>query len=441
MDTDNFSILRLILLSIIINRINMRTILLLPTILLAVCFWGCQTQNKAKHSEHQHETAETHDSHKDHKHEKDHDHEAGHKHKAEAHDHEEEEHTSPSSQHNDEIIFTKAQAAKTDFKVEEIQPKTFQQVIKTTGQILPAPGDETVIVATTNGIVSFNNKSLTEGSSVNKGQTIFTITSKNIAEGDHYSKVKAGYERAQSEYQRAESLIKDKIISRREYENIKLEYENAKIAFEAISGNRTANGVGVPSPLQGFVKNILVKEGEYITVGQPLATVSQNKRLVLRAEVSEKHYSSLKNISSANFKTPYDNKVYVLSDLNGRVLSFGKASNTNSFYVPVSFEFDNKGEVIPGSFVEVFLLSGAMENVITLPVTALTNEMGIFYVYVQLDEEGYRKQEVSVGANNGKEVQILKGINSGDHVVTRGAYQVKMASASGAIPHGHSHEH
>ena len=109
--------------------------------------------------------------------------------------------------------------------------------------------------------------------------------------------------------------------------------------------------------------------------------------------------------------------------------------------MPVSFEFDNKGDVIPGSFVEVFLISAPIDNTLSIPVTALTNEMGTFYVYVQLDEEGYRKQEVTPGMNDGRQVQILKGLKAGDRVVTQGAYQVKMASFSGAIPHGHSHEH
>ena len=68
------------------------------------------------------------------------------------------------------------------------------------------------------------------------------------------------------------------------------------------------------------------------------------------------------------------------------------------------------------------------------------NEMGNFYVYRQLDEEGYQKQEITLGANNGKEVQVLSGLTPGDRIVTRGAYQVKMASASAAIP-GHTHEH
>ena len=97
--------------------------------------------------------------------------------------------------------------------------------------------------------------------------------------------------------------------------------------------------------------------------------------------------------------------------------------------------------MIPGSFAEIYLISAPIEQALTLPLTALTNEMGLFYVYVQLDEEGYRKQEVSVGMNDGKQVQILKGLHPGERVVTRGAYQVKMASASGTIPHGHSHEH
>ena len=122
------------------------------------------------------------------------------------------------------------------------------------------------------------------------------------------------------------------------------------------------------------MKSILVKEGDYVTIGQPLVSVTQNRRLFLRAEVSEKYYPYLRTISSANFQTPYNNKVYELQALNGKLLSFGKTAGDNSFYVPVTFEFDNKGEVIPGSFVEVFLLSSPMENVISLPRTALTEE-------------------------------------------------------------------
>ena len=421
----------------------MRTIIYAITI-LAISLWGCK--NQSSQDKHTHSATETHAGHDHEGH--DHSHE-GHDHEHEGHDHAPEtgeehaghSHESEETKHSDEIIFPKAQAAKTTFEVREIQPASFNQVVKTTGQVLAAPGDEAVIVATSNGVVSLSSNKLTEGTKVQKGQSLFQISSKDIAEGDYYTKVKATYEAAKASYDRAEALVKDKIISQKEFESIKLEYENAKTAYDAVSNNKTAKGVSVNAPINGHMKNILVKEGEYITVGQPIATVSQNQRLVLRAEVSQRYYNAMQSVKSANFKTPYDNKVYSLEDLNGRLLSFGKTSNENSFFIPVSFEFDNKGEVIPGSFVEVYLISAPIENTLSIPVSALTNEMGIHYVYLQIDEEGYRKQEVALGANNGKEVQIIKGLHPGDRVVTQGAYQVKMASASGAIPHGHSHEH
>ena len=122
------------------------------------------------------------------------------------------------------------------------------------------------------------------------------------------------------------------------------------------------------------------------------------------------------------------------------MLSYGKASDENGYYVPVTFEFDNKGNIIPGAFVEIFLLSSAMENVISLPHSALTEEQGSFFAYLQLDKEGYKKQLVTLGADNGESVQILSGIKTGDRVVIKGAFQVKLASASNAIP-AHSHEH
>ena len=67
-----------------------------------------------------------------------------------------------------------------------------------------------------------------------------------------------------------------------------------------------------------------------------------------------------------------------------------------------------------------------MENVLSVPVSALIEEQGVYSVFIRLDEEGYKKQWVTLGANNGSEVQILSGLKPGDEVVTRGAYQIKL---------------
>lgn len=75
---------------------------------------------------------------------------------------------------------------------------------------------------------------------------------------------------------------------------------------------------GLRPPIGGFIKNVAVSEGAFVEVGQTLATVSQNKRLVLRAEVSQRYLNDLRSVSGANFRTPYDDKVYSLSEMNGR---------------------------------------------------------------------------------------------------------------------------
>ena len=75
-----------------------------------------------------------------------------------------------------------------------------------------------------------------------------------------------------------------------------------------------------------------------------------------------------------------------------------------------------------------------------MPVSALTEEQGAYFVYLKLDESCYRKQEVRPGESNGARTEILSGLNPGDEVVTEGAYNVKLASASNVIP-AHTHNH
>lgn len=407
-------------------------------VLCAYLFAGCSGNTTTKeHEAHDHDHAG-------------HDH-AGHDHGAEGHDHEAEGHDhgaegpdhgaeTAAAAHTDEIIFKPEMAKAVGLETKVMAPAPFTDVIKTSGRILAAQGDESVVVATVPGVVTFGNLAFVDGTAVRKGQTILSLSSSGISDGDVATRARLAFETARKEYERMQQLIDDKIVSAKDFEQARLNYENAKVAYDAVAGKQTTQGLSVVSPLNGYLKNLQVKEGDFVTVGQPLATISQNSRLVLRADVSEKYYTYLPTIRTANFKTPYDKVLYKLDDLRGRLLSYGKASDTNSFYVPVTFEFDNKGAVIPGSFVEIFLLTSPMEHILSVPVSSLVEEQGLYFVFLRLDEEGYKKQEVTLGANNGSDVQILSGLKAGDTVVTKGAYQVKLASASNAIP-AHSHSH
>ena len=338
-----------------------------------------------------------------------------------------------------EIFFPAAQAARIDFEVTRVEPSRFSEVIRTGGRIMAAQGEERVVAAPVSGIVSFSGVRLTEGNSVRGAQPLFYISSRNIVDGDIAQKNAAAYQKARSDYERSLSLLADNIVSQREFEAIELEYLQAKAAFEALSGMQSERGTAVSAPIAGYVTSLAVSEGDYVEVGQTLATVSQNRRLVLRADVSKRYFTRLKEVRSANFTTPYDDATYRLDELDGKLISVGRSSAAGSPLMPVTFEFNNNGRVVPGSVVEVYLLGAPVSDAITLPLTALTEQQGLFYVYVRLDADHYEARQVTTGGNDGRIVRILSGIEIGDDVVTRGAMNVKLASASGAIPHSHEH--
>jgi RND family efflux transporter, MFP subunit len=357
----------------------------------------------------------------------------------ENHSHEHESHEHSHEGHDEEIHLTSEQIERSGIKTMTIEPKEFSQIIKVSGQILSATGDERTVIATQSGIVSFHNSALSEGSIVIAGQTLVSVSSGKMVDGDPAMRAKAAFEIAEKEFKRAEDLIKDKLISQKEYNEIKLTYENARIAYRASEGNISAKGTHVNSPINGYVKSKFIDEGEYAEAGQPLFVITQNRKLQLRADVTESYYKHLKSIISANFKMAYSDEVYKLSEMNGKLLSFGRSSGNEKFYLPVYFEFDNTGDIVAGSYAEVFLLGKVRANVISVPTTSLTESQGLYFVYIQEHEDAFRRQEVKIGESNGAEVEVLEGLKGGEKVVKTGAYHIKLASTSSSIPHGHEH--
>ena len=351
--------------------------------------------------------------------------------------------SAPEEPKGNQISYLKEQAWKVEFANMEVTSQSFNEIIKTTGEILPAQGDEMVVTANTNGIVTFSGNKAVVGTSVRAGEMLFAISGKNLTEGNtetRFTQAKVAYDKAKADFDRSQELVKDNIVSQRDFLDTKARYETEQANYNNLSRNYQSGGQKVVSPISGFVKNVLVTEGQYVSVGQPIASVSQNRSLVLKAEVSQKYFSKLPLISSANFKTAYDNKTYSIESLNGKLLSYGKSNDANTLFIPVTFSFDNKGVVVPGSLVDVYLKLQPYDGAIVIPVSALIEEQGVFYAYVQTAGESFVKRELKLGGSDGINVQVIGGLNEGERVVTKGAYQIKLATVSGAIPaHGHAH--
>lgn len=362
------------------------------------------------------------------------------------HDHEAERHDEHDA-HTGEIIMATEQMEKAGVKTETVKAGDFTAVMKAAGQISRPQGDEQTIAATASGIVKFVNASMTEGTQIGKGQSIATISAKNLQDGDPTAKAKAEFEAAKKEVERLRPLVDDKIVSQREWEQAQLNLKTARAAYKGIAPYTHDGQTNVASNMSGFVKTLLVKSGDYVNVGDPIATITQDRKLQLKVDVPECAYKDMKTISGANFLTTGDDKVYRLADINGRLVSYSRTLPEGSAYLPATFEMDNVGAIVPGSFVEVFLLMQSRKNVITVPTSALTEEQGTYYIYIKENghnhegEAMFEKREVKTGQTDGLRTEITHGLKEGETVVSEGAYQVKLAAAASIIPEGHSHNH
>ena len=188
-------------------------------------------------------------------------------------------------------------------------------------------------MAGTSGVVRFA-RTLTAGAQIGSGTVLFHLSSEKIQGGDPLERAYVAYQNAKAEYERAKPLAEKQIVTRKDLENLKAAYEDARISYEALDPQHTRKGIAVTAPTGGYVKNVAVKEGDYVTTGQALMTLTQNRRLQLRADVSERYYGALKQITSAHFKTRMMTRFMLLENLHGRILSYGKASDENAFLHP-----------------------------------------------------------------------------------------------------------
>ncbi len=214
-------------------------------------------------------------------------------------------------------VFTKEQSWKIDFATDWPANESFGQVIKTTAQIQSAQGDEILVTAKADGIISFTGNAILEGKSVSNGQVLFMITGSGFADNNsavRYTEAQNNFEKAKADYDRAKALAEDRIVSEKELLQAKNQYENTKSVFDNLRQNFSASGATVRSPITGFVKQLFVRNGQYIEAGQPVIMVSQNKTLLLRAEVQQKYAPYLNAITTANIRTTGDNKTYSLEE-------------------------------------------------------------------------------------------------------------------------------
>ncbi|MCM1222372.1 MAG: efflux RND transporter periplasmic adaptor subunit [Lachnospiraceae bacterium] len=301
--------------------------------------------------------------------------------------------------------------------------------------MIDSPTTTAVVTAPTSGVLKFTG-GMHQGSKAAAGQTIATISADKMMGGDANAAAKANLDAAKKELDRVTPLHADGIVSTKDYNAAMQAYEVAKAAYSsaAASGKATA-------PRSGVITALQAQEGQYVNAGDAIATISSSATLTLRAELPEKNYGMLAQLTSANIQAPYSEEWIPLSRLGAKRITAPTTAASQRGYVPVYFDFNNDGSIIPGSFVKVNLLGEAREGVITVPITAVSEQQGAYFVYERLDEDCYRKIPIKTGASDGIKIEVTEGLSGGENIVTEGMIAVRLAESSAVAPEGHSHGH
>ncbi|MGF7138891.1 efflux RND transporter periplasmic adaptor subunit [Roseimarinus sediminis] len=357
------------------------------------------------------------------------------------HEHAEEEHTVSQG----DVVFTKEQSWKVEFATALPYYEPFGPVIKTSGKVMPAPDDQLIIAAKTNGFASIKRQQLmTSGTEVTTMQVVMNIAGNNLAENNasvRYETAKNNFEKESKNYERIKSLANQQIVSEKELLAAKTSFQNAKILFENLNSNFNNEGQQVIAPVTGTINQVMVENGQYVEAGQPLFSILKNKRLLIRVDIQPKYASVIGSFNDAIIRNVQNNKTYTLNQLNGTVVSHGRSINTENFLLPVYLEVDAQSDLISGSFTEVYLKSKNEHPVISIPNTSILEEYDHFYVYVQKTPELFEKRAITPGSTDGIKTSIISGIESHERVVTKGAYLLKLSQSTGTLDAHSGHVH
>ena len=341
------------------------------------------------------------------------------------------------------VAFSKEQSWKVDFATGMPAYKAFGQSLNTTARVEALPAGSTTLTAKTGGVVQFISNGLVAGSSVSAGQQLFRITGSGMGNENAslvYQTASGDYELAKAEYERMDQLAAKQIVSQKEFLQAKNTFEKAKATYENLQTNFNATGQLIRATQAGVLESVSVKNGQHVSAGDPLARIAVYANVQLVAGVQPKYASALSKISSVTVHTANSGWTK-LDELNGRLISVGRLAQENNYLIPVYFEAENPGSFLPGSFIEMNLTLASDKPEVVVPVSALLEQQGNFFVFVQIDPELFGKRQVFPGGSNGLETIILRGLSADERIVVKGAVLIKLASASSSVdPHaGHLH--
>jgi len=407
---------------------------------------GCGTDHSHDHSHDQHNGAEVHDEH-DHDH-NDHDHNHDHDHDDHAHDHEHDDHDHDHDDHAHDhdhedhasgIHLSVADQEAIGLAVDTVLTGEVSATVTASATIEAVAGQQAVVAAPATGLIRAdrNLQAPVPGDRVRAGDVLAVLAP---TDDGSYAALKARVERLQREADRAERLYADEAIPERRLIEARHDLEVAEASLESIGGSTEDEGYDMTlrAPLDGWVQERMLTPGTHVATGDRLFTVANTESLWLRAHVPAASAAQIRNEGQ---QATFTVEGYAEPFTTAALVSVGSAIDINERTLPVVFRVDNRdGRLKIGMLAEARLpVEGATRGTI-IPSTAIRTEDGIPVVYVRTHEDTFERRILRLGTSDGLHTIVEVGVEPGEAVVTRGAYQVYLASVDTEAG-GHHHHH
>lgn len=196
------------------------------------------------------------------------------------------------------------------------------------------------------------------------------------------------------------------------------------------------------APIAGTVIEVRGVPGLTVEAGEPVFRILDSSRIWVEGRVSEFDVTLISEAPGAVGEfAALPSRHYELRGARDGKPYIGQEIDPSSRTLLVRYELENAdGAVRPGMLAELQISTGELEAVVAIPTDAVVMDQGLPTAYVMLEGELFQKRDLELGAKDGNWVEVLRGVEPGERVATRGAYIVKLAALSPAsFGAGHAH--
>jgi len=247
-----------------------------------------------------------------------------------------------------------------------------------------------------------------QGVTVSSGQVLLSLDRSGPTSS--YREVHSTYMNAEKNFRKMEYLFAEGAISESDYDAAKTSYEVSQANLDAVT-----RLVEIQTPISGVVASINVLPGDFVAVGQELATVATRDRLRIRFGV---------NPNDIRF-FELGAEVTILSNVadglgRGKIAAIASSADPTTRTFEVKAVIDNSQHLFnPGMFVHLEYIRERLDGVVAIPRQAVLMLDGMETVFSIVNGQA-QKRLVTLGAELSGEVVIESGLLPGDTLVILG---------------------